>query len=134
MNKLSLWVEFCMNVIAETVLSCIKDSKSLLVILIRLGKIPPGYRLLLSDVIVHADTSAEHGLEMIRFHVTEFRHELPTIFPAEDMLEGLQIAMQKIASNLEINYLNKLMSPVWEPPELATKLLLIMVIRKEKMC
>ena len=109
MNEFYRWVDFCMSVIEEIVPTCIKDSKSVLALLIKLDQISPGSCFARAEAVsMHEKFSTEYVLEVIRSHITEFLHELPTISPAEAALEGLQIIMKKLTSNSVINSLKQI--------------------------
>ena len=62
----SIIIELYRWVNCRTVPTHIKDSKSLLDLLIKLGNTSPGSRLFLTDaVVMRANTSTEHVLEVI---------------------------------------------------------------------
>ena len=95
MGDLSKWADVQLQKVVHLCPGYLKDSKSLIRRLKRLGKLPPSAVLMTSDAVsMYTNIDTNHGLETLKKWFQLHAHELPRGYPTEMVLQAVELVMR----------------------------------------
>jgi hypothetical protein len=94
MGDLSKWADVQLQKVVHLCPGYLKDSKSLIKRLKRLGKLPPTAALVTSDAVsMYTNIDTIHGMETLKLWLTLHVHELPDGYPTDMVLKAVHLVM-----------------------------------------
>jgi hypothetical protein len=95
MGNLSKWVDVQLERVVHLCPCYLKDSKSLLSKLRRLGRLPPTAFITTANAVsMYTNIDTDHGIQTLSRWFTLHKHELPHQFPTTMVLEAITILMK----------------------------------------
>lgn len=94
LGDLSKWVDVQLQRVVHLCPGYLKDSRSLLQRLSRLGKLPATARIVTADAVsMYTNIDTAHGLETMKKWFDLHAHELPYKFPTQMVLDAIKLVM-----------------------------------------
>ena len=97
MEIMSKWLDNQLQRVVRLCPSYLQDSWQLLDELKRLGRLPPGSKLVTADAVaMYCNIDTDHGLEVIRLWLEKHKSDkdFPENFPTDMVCEGLELVMR----------------------------------------
>ena len=105
MGDLSKWADVQLQKVVHLCPGYLKDSKSLIKRLNRLGKLPPSAFLVTADAVsMYTNIDTNHGLDTLKKWFQLHAHELPHGYPTDMVLEAVELVMRNNVFQFDDTY------------------------------